>query len=116
MFSPLAFGHVGHETFQVTAGAVLRVDPFASLPDPFNLTGFRQNSVGQLEGVMLRQRGLNIMPDTHAAYEKLAERVNETLANPARCKVEEIDAGGYKRWLVLNWRRQPSGAPKKMLL
>ena len=59
---------------------------------------------------------LNITPETHEAYGAFAARVNETLASPSRCWIEEIDAGGYKRWLMHNWRRQPSGAPKKMLL
>ena len=66
VFSALAFGHVSHETFQVTEGAVLRINPLASLPDPFDLTAFRKNSVGQLERAMLLKRGLNFMPDTLA--------------------------------------------------
>lgn len=59
---------------------------------------------------------LNITPEAHVAYERFAAQVNELLANPARCAVQEIEAEGYKRWLVVNWRRQPSGAPKKVLL
>jgi hypothetical protein len=58
----------------------------------------------------------NITPETHEAYGALASRVTEALARSDRCRIEEIDAGGYKRWLVHNWRRQPSGAPKKVLL
>ena len=59
---------------------------------------------------------LNIEPDTHAAYEEYALRVQETLANPSRAYLEEVDVDGFKRWLVHNFRRQPSGAPRKVLL
>ena len=58
----------------------------------------------------------NIEPATHAAYEAYALRVQEALGNPARASLEEVEAGGFKRWLVHNFRRQPSGAPKKILL
>ena len=58
----------------------------------------------------------NVTDESHAAYGAWAARVAATLAHPSRCRMEEIDAGGYKRWLVHNWRRQPSGAPKKVLL
>jgi hypothetical protein len=42
--------------------------------------------------------------------------VQETLANVPRARIEEVESGGFKRWLISNFRRQPSGAPKKMLL
>jgi len=59
---------------------------------------------------------LNITPESHEAYATFARSVDETLANPSRAKIEEVDADGFKRWLVHNFRRQPSGAPKKILL
>ncbi len=59
---------------------------------------------------------LNITPATHAAYGDYGLRVQETLANPSRASLEEIDSDGFKRWLVHNFRRQPSGAPKRVLL
>jgi hypothetical protein len=59
---------------------------------------------------------LNIEAPTHAAYEEFAMRVQETLATPSRARLEEVDVDGFKRWLVHNFRRQPSGAPKKILL
>jgi len=33
-----------------------------------------------------------------------------------RCRVEAIDRGGEKRYLVHNWRREPRSAPKRLLL
>jgi hypothetical protein len=59
---------------------------------------------------------LNITPETHEAYTDFARRVNERLAAPGRARVEEVEQDGFKRWLVHNFRRQPSAAPKKYLL
>jgi hypothetical protein len=42
--------------------------------------------------------------------------VGEALSRPDRCRIEEVEEGGYKRFLVHNFRRAPSGAPKKILL
>jgi len=59
---------------------------------------------------------LNVTPETHATYEAYRQRVDETLQHASRASIEEVDAEGGKRWLVHNFRRQPSGAPKKVLL
>ena len=59
---------------------------------------------------------LNITEESHGAYGKFARTVDETLSNPSRAKIEEVEQDGFKRWLIHNFRRQPSGAPKKMLL
>ncbi len=57
-----------------------------------------------------------IHEDTHRAYADFAQRVDEALSRSERCRIEEIEVEGYKRYLVYNFRRQPSGAPKKVLL
>lgn len=59
---------------------------------------------------------LNITQDTHTAYDDYSRRVTTTLASPGRARIEEVEQAGFKRWLVHNWRRQPAGAPKKVLL
>jgi len=59
---------------------------------------------------------LNITPETHAAYADYRARVQSTLDAASRARLEEIDDDGFKRWLVHNFRRQPSAAPKKILL
>lgn len=59
---------------------------------------------------------LNITPETHAAVADYARRVQESLDNANRARIEEVQSGDFKRWLVHNFRRQPSGAPKKYLL
>ncbi len=57
-----------------------------------------------------------IHEDTHRAYVDFAHRVDGALARSERCRIEEVDVDSYKRYLVHNFRRQPSGAPKKILL
>lgn len=57
-----------------------------------------------------------IHEDTHQAYFDLAHRVEAALSEPERCAVEEIVDGGHRRLLVHNFRRAPSGAPKRVLL
>jgi hypothetical protein len=59
---------------------------------------------------------LNITPDTHAAYADYSTRADALLANASRARVEEVEEDNFKRWLIHNFRRQPSGAPKRMLL
>jgi hypothetical protein len=54
--------------------------------------------------------------ETHAAYADYVRRVDEALARAGRARVEEIEQDGFRRWLLHNFRRQPSGAPKKLLL
>ena len=34
----------------------------------------------------------------------------------ARCRIETIERGGEKRYLIHNWRRIPGGAPRRVLL
>lgn len=57
-----------------------------------------------------------IHEDVHAAYVAYAGRVSDALGRPGRCTIEEVVDGQYRRYLVHNFRRAPSGAPKKYLL
>jgi hypothetical protein len=59
---------------------------------------------------------LNITDDTHAAYAEYSRRVDALFNNPSRARIEEVEQDGFKRWMLLNFRRQSSGAPKKYLL
>ena len=60
---------------------------------------------------------LNITDETHAAVATYARRVQDTLDNKSRARIEEVDSpDGIKRWLIHNFRRQSSAAPKKYLL
>jgi hypothetical protein len=57
-----------------------------------------------------------IHEDTHREYAEFAHNVEQSLSRSDRCRIEEIEVENYKRYLVHNFRRQPSGAPKKVLL
>jgi hypothetical protein len=54
--------------------------------------------------------------ETHGRYTAFAGKVAQALARRDRCSVEEIEVENLKRYLVHNFRRQPSGAPKRILL
>jgi hypothetical protein len=58
----------------------------------------------------------NITEETHAVYGDYARRIDELLSSAGRARIEEVEQGNFKRWLIHNFRRQPSGAPKRMLL
>ena len=58
----------------------------------------------------------NITPETHTSYADYAARVTGVLGDPNRAHIYEVESDNFKRWLISNFRRQPSGAPKKMLL
>jgi hypothetical protein len=70
----------------------------------------------QLAVAVHMQHVLNITPETHAAYGAYATRVDDALGSASRARIEEVEAEGFKRWLVHNFRRQPSGAPRRILL
>ncbi len=57
-----------------------------------------------------------IHEDTHRAFADLAKKIEQSLSRPDRCRIEEVAEGDYRRLLVHNFRRAPSGAPKKILL
>lgn len=57
-----------------------------------------------------------IHDDVHHAYAELARRIEQSLAKPGRCRIEEVPDGDYKRYLVHSFRRAAGGAPKKVLL
>ncbi len=44
------------------------------------------------------------------------EGARKVVANSSRCRVEQIESEGMRRYLVHNWRREPRSAPKRILL
>jgi hypothetical protein len=46
----------------------------------------------------------------------LDARTARHLANPSRCRVEAIEIGNERRYLIHNFRREPRSAPKRILL
>jgi hypothetical protein len=52
----------------------------------------------------------------HEDRQALVEGAQRLLAAPNRCRVGWVEGGGAERLLVDNFRRQPSGAPRRILL
>ena len=59
---------------------------------------------------------LHLEPATRGAVAELLPAVDVALAEQQRCHIDEIDEHGERHLLVVNFRRQPGGAPRKMLL
>ena len=86
--------------------------------------GWAELTIGWLLGLCERQLAVavhakGIFPiheDVHHAYADFARRVEAALSRPDRCSVEEIEEDRLRRYLVHNFRRAPSGAPKRVLL
>lgn len=51
-----------------------------------------------------------------AAIDGYTDRVATALSAPLRCSIEEIDDHGDRRFLIHNFRRQSSGAARKVVL
>ncbi len=92
--------------------------------DPSFHVGWAEIELGWLLRVSERQLSVvahmrtvfNITDESHAAVADYARRVQETLDANTRARIEEVESDSIKRWLIHNFRRQPSGAPKKYLL
>jgi len=86
--------------------------------------GWAELSLGWLLALCERQLAVavhakGVFPvhdDVHQAYTGFARRAGEALARTDRCSIEEVTEGNLRRYLVHNFRRAPSGAPKKVLL
>ena len=57
-----------------------------------------------------------IHEETHRSYADYARSVEQALAKPGRCRIDEISDQGERRFLVENFRRAPSGEAKRVLL
>jgi hypothetical protein len=59
---------------------------------------------------------LPVSDQRRAHYEALRQQVDEALARSDRCRIEEVEDRGDRRYLVHNFRRAASGAAKRVLL
>jgi len=74
-------------------------------------------SVVLRHGMALAADGvLGATEETRTATEAFLARAEQALAAPDRCRVEEIEEEFEPRFLIGNFRRQSSGAPRKLLL
>jgi hypothetical protein len=86
--------------------------------------GWAELALGWLLALSMRQARVIIeaeplFPVTverRAEYSELQSRVDAALARADRCRIDEIEIEGNRRYLVQNFRRAPAGAPKKILL
>ena len=57
-----------------------------------------------------------VSDERRAAYEALQRRIDAALARADRCRVEEVEEGNGRRYLVHGFRRKSGTPPKKVLL
>ena len=57
-----------------------------------------------------------ISEDVRAAFAGLETDVSVALGRNDRCRVQEADESGYRRYLIHDFRRTSGAAPKKILL
>jgi hypothetical protein len=69
-----------------------------------------------LDGVRADGSPMHIETETRLAIDDLLPTIEQVLTEPQRCRIEEVDEHGERRFLVVNFRRQPGGAPRKILL
>ncbi len=68
---------------------------------------------GQLETVVAAGDTFPVSTEVKDEIAGLSSEVDKTLDKPDRCRVEELGDG---RYLFHNFRRQPGGAPRRLLL
>jgi hypothetical protein len=70
----------------------------------------------QLAAALAAEGIFALSDEVRATYNSLAAEVEAALARGDRCHIEEVEEENYKRYLVHNFRRASSGAPKRVLL
>ena len=116
----LSMTHFGSTMFQVAPEADLQKIRIGFADSSFHL-GWAQLIVGwllalvsaQLETAVGAGDTFAVSPDARAQQAGLSSEVESALAKPVRCRVEELGDG---RYLFHNVRRQPGGAPQRLLL
>jgi hypothetical protein len=70
----------------------------------------------QLAAVIAAGDIFGVDDERRAACESFAARVDAALSKEDRCRVEEIEEDGSRRYLAHNFRRAPGGAATRILL
>jgi hypothetical protein len=86
--------------------------------------GWAEVTLGWLLALSARQvrviiEASGIFPISEArreAYTRLQKRVDDSLARRDRCRIEEVEDGYDRRYLVHNFRRGSGGSPRRILL
>lgn len=122
--SELARPHLG-AALALTASESSRARLAVTFGDQAFHAGWAQLQLGWLLAlcdVQLRltlEGGADVFPATPqriGEWHDWQGRARAALAQPARCRMEPVDTSAGRRWLLSNYRRQPAGAPKKLLL
>ena len=79
--------------------------------------GWMLGLAGRQVQVALDAEGiLPVTEERRASFEKLRHQLNVQLTRTDRCRIEEIEDRGDRRYLVQNFRRAASASPKRILL
>ena len=70
----------------------------------------------QLQVIVEATEFLPVSDERRARYETLRKQADAMLNRDDRCRIEEVEDRGDRRYLVHNFRRAGSGTPKKVLL
>lgn len=70
----------------------------------------------QLRVIVDAEGTFPISEDARTAYEDLQRRIDSALGRDDRARVEEVEEGSNRRYLVHDFRRSSSAAPKKIIL
>lgn len=57
-----------------------------------------------------------VTEDAAAMIGTWSENTGRLLDQPDRCRIDEVMDGNTRRWLIVNFRRQAGGAPRRLLL
>ena len=116
----LSMPHFGSTLLQTAPESDLQKIGIAFADSSFHL-GWAQLIIGwlldltraQLETAAAAEDVLAVSGETKAELTNLSSEIEKALGKPDRCRVEELEGG---RYLFHNFRRQASGAPRRLLL
>jgi hypothetical protein len=120
ILTDLSMTHFGSTILQVAPESDLQQVRIGFADSSFHL-GWAQLILGwllelvtaQLETAVAAGDTFAVSPDASAQLAALSSEVERALAKPDRCRTEELGDG---RYLFHNVRRQPGGAPRRLLL
>ncbi len=69
-----------------------------------------------LQMALDREGLLGTSDDTRQGIDDFISSAAATLNSAGRCRIDEIEEGLERRFLISNYRRQPAGAPRRLLL
>ncbi len=117
--SDLALPHFG-ATAVITAAESNAERVLATFGDRDFHLGLAELVLGWLLRLgLVHQETVGNCPAMPAPPERSGEwrtRAERTLARRDRCRIEWVEVAGTERPLVLNWRREPRAAPRRVLL